>query len=145
MDRTGAFVLTVVAGALVAAQAPINSHLGKAVGTFQAAFISFLVGTLALFVIVLLAGGFGGMQIGSVPWYYLTGGLLGVVFVSTLLVAVRTLGAAGILAATLVGQMSASVVIDRYGLLGLEKTAVTGSRVAGIAIVVAGTLLVVRS
>jgi bacterial/archaeal transporter family-2 protein len=145
MDRTGAFLLTVAAGALVAAQAPINSHLGKAIGTFQAAFVSFLVGTLALFLVVAIAGGFSDMHLRAVPWYYLTGGLLGVVFVSTLLVAVRTLGAAGILAATLVGQMSASVVIDRFGLFGLEKTAITGSRLSGIAIVVVGTLLVVRS
>ena len=58
-------------------------------------------------------------------WYYLTGGVLGVIFVSTLLVTVRTLGASGILAATLVGQMSASVVIDRFGLFGVERTVVT--------------------
>jgi bacterial/archaeal transporter family-2 protein len=67
------------------------------------------------------------------------------VFVSTLLVAVRTLGASGILAATLVGQMSASVVIDRFGLLGLERTAITLTRVAGIALVAAGAWLVTRA
>ena len=77
-------------------------------------------------------------------WYYLTGGVLGVVFVSTLLVTVRTLGASGILAATLVGQMSASVVIDRFGLFGVERTAVTSVRLAGILLVAAGAWLVVR-
>jgi bacterial/archaeal transporter family-2 protein len=107
MDRNGAFALTIAASALVAAQAPINSHLGKAIGTFQAAFISFAIGTLALVVVVSFAGGFGQMHLASVPWYYLTGGLLGVVFVSTLLVTVRTLGASGILAAGLVGQLTA--------------------------------------
>jgi bacterial/archaeal transporter family-2 protein len=79
-----------------------------------------------------------------VRWYYLTGGVMGVVFVSTLLVTVRALGASGILAATLVGQMSASVVIDRYGLFGVEKASVTPVRLAGIALVAAGAWLVVR-
>jgi transporter family-2 protein len=79
-----------------------------------------------------------------VPWYYLTGGLLGVVFVSTLLVTVRTLGASGILAAGLVGQLTASVIIDKFGLLGLERTAISANRVIGLALVAAGAWLVTR-
>jgi transporter family-2 protein len=144
MDRNTALVLTIAASAGVAAQAPINSHLGKSIGTFQAAFVSFAVGTIALALVVAVAGSFATIHLGSVRWYYLTGGLLGVVFVSTLLVSVRTLGASGILAAGLVGQMSASVVIDKYGLLGLEKTAITASRIAGIALVAVGAWLVTR-
>ena len=41
---------TALVGGAVALQAPINSHLGKAVGTFQAAFLSFAIGTVALLV-----------------------------------------------------------------------------------------------
>jgi bacterial/archaeal transporter family-2 protein len=145
MDRNGALALTVAASALVAMQAPINSHLGKAIGTFQASFVSFAIGTAALAVVV-AAAGFGDIsKATTVPWYYLTGGLLGVVYVTTLLVAVRTLGAAGILAGTLVGQMAASIVIDRFGLLGVQQIAITGTRVAGIALVSAGAWLVTRS
>jgi bacterial/archaeal transporter family-2 protein len=144
MDRSAAFALTIASSAVIAAQAPINSHLGRAVGTFQAAFISFAIGTLALAVIVSFSGGFGVIDLGAVRWYYLTGGLLGVVFVSTLLVTVRSLGAAGILAAGLGGQMTASVAIDRFGWLGVERTAITPLRIAGIALVAAGAWLVVR-
>jgi bacterial/archaeal transporter family-2 protein len=144
MDRGAAFALTVASSAVIAAQAPINSHLGRSIGTFQAAFVSFAVGTLALAVIVVFAGGYGQIDLGGVRWYYLTGGVLGVVFVSTLLVTVRALGASGILAATLVGQMSASVVIDRFGLFGVERASVTSVRLAGILLVAAGAWLVVR-
>src|SRR5215217_8237867 len=48
MDRGLALALTAVVGGMVALQAPINSGLGKAVGNFQAAFVSFLVGTVIL-------------------------------------------------------------------------------------------------
>jgi bacterial/archaeal transporter family-2 protein len=143
MDRRAAFALTVAAGALIAAQAPINSHLGRAVGTFQAAFVSFVVGAIALGIVAMFTGGLA-VDLGSVRWYYLTGGLMGAVFVTTLLVAVRTLGASGILAASLVGQMSASVVIDRLGLFGIARTPISASRVAGIVVVAAGAWLVVR-
>jgi transporter family-2 protein len=145
VDRNAALTLTVIASAVVAAQAPINSHLGKSIGTFQAAFVSFAIGTAALFLVLVIGGGLGDVHLGAVRWYYLTGGLLGVVFVSTLLVAVRTLGAAGILGGTLVGQMGASVVIDRFGLFGVERAAITATRLAGIALVAAGAWLVTRA
>ena len=47
-DRGLAVVLTAAVGGLVALQAPINSALGQAVGTCQAAFLSFAIGTAAL-------------------------------------------------------------------------------------------------
>ena len=47
MDRGVAVVLTAFVGGLIALQAPINSTLGRIVGTFQAAFVSFAIGTIA--------------------------------------------------------------------------------------------------
>ena len=49
MDKTPIAVLaTVFAGGFIALQAPINAALGKAVGSFPAASISFAIGTAAL-------------------------------------------------------------------------------------------------
>jgi bacterial/archaeal transporter family-2 protein len=143
MDRGSAFALTVASSALIAAQAPINSHLGRAIGTFQAAFVSFAVGAAALAVIAIFTGGLA-FDLGSVRWYYLTGGLMGAVFVTTLLVTVRTLGAAGILAAGLVGQMTASVAIDYFGWFGVARAPITTTRISGILLVAVGAWLVIR-
>src|SRR4051795_8098122 len=103
MDRGAAVALTALGGGLIALQAPINSHLGKAVGTFQGALISFLIGTLALTVIAALAkGGLGQMgDARGLAWHWFLGGLLGAVYVTTVLVTVRTLGAGGVTAATI--------------------------------------------
>jgi bacterial/archaeal transporter family-2 protein len=134
------------AGALVAMQAPINSRLGKTVGGVQAATFSFLVGTAALVAIsFVLRGGLGSLgSIGKVPWWALIGGLLGAVFVFVALEAVKTLGASGLTAAVIAGQLAMSVVIDRFGLLGIAKTPITLHRVLGIVLLVAGVALVVR-
>ncbi|MGI8585976.1 MAG: DMT family transporter, partial [Thermoleophilaceae bacterium] len=60
MDRGPAVLLMVVAGGLIALQAPINAMLGRSVGTFAAASVSFAIGTMALVAItVLVGGGFG--------------------------------------------------------------------------------------
>jgi transporter family-2 protein len=60
------------------------------------------------------------------------------------LISVRTLGAGGVTAATIAGQLTMSVVIDRAGLLGLDQRALTPGRVLGIALLAAGTFLIVR-
>ncbi len=146
VDRWVPVLATVAAGGLVAMQAPINSTLGKAVGTFAAASVSFAVGLVVLASItVLFGGGFGDVgNIADLRWYYLTGGLLGAAYVTTVLVSVRTLGAGGVTAATIAGQLALSVALDRAGVLGLEEKALTPARVAGLVLLAAGVFLVVK-
>ena len=145
MDRGLAVVLTAFVGGLIALQAPINSSLGKSVGTFAAATVSFGIGTVALVAITVVAGGFGQLgEVRSVPWHYLIGGLLGAAYVTSVLVTVRSLGAGGVTAATIAGQLTASVIIDRFGLLGLDEKPLTLQRLAGVALLAIGTFLVVR-
>jgi transporter family-2 protein len=141
-----AVVVTAIVGGLIALQAPINSALGKSVGTFQAAFVSFAIGTLVLAVIAALAkGGFSQIpEARNLSWYYLTGGVLGAIYVTTVLVTVRELGAGPVVAATIAGQLTAGVVIDQYGLLGVAKEPVTAAKLAGIVLLAAGVYLIVR-
>lgn len=145
MDKWLPALATVVAGGLVALQAPINSTLGKSTGTFAAASISFAIGLVVLVAITVVAGGFGDVaKAADLKWYYLMGGVLGAAYVTTVLVAVRELGAGGVTAATIAGQLGASVLIDRAGVLGLPEKALTPSRVAGIVLLAAGVFLIVR-
>jgi transporter family-2 protein len=139
-----ALLLSAFAGMLVAMQPPINSKLGNAIGTFAAATVSFTVGTIALFVVALAAGGNHVGDLRHVPWWYFLGGFIGAVFVASSLVTVRTLGAGGVVAATIAGQLTMSVIIDRFGLLGLEHKPLTLARIAGVVLLAAGVLLVVR-
>jgi bacterial/archaeal transporter family-2 protein len=145
MDKWIPVLATVVAGGLVAMQAPINSTLGKTVGTFAAASVSFAIGLAVLVAITLVAGGFGSVSnAADLRWYYLTGGLLGAAYVTTVLLSVRELGAGGVTAATIAGQLTMSVFIDRAGVLGLEERGLTAQRILGIVLLAAGTVLIVR-
>lgn len=145
MDRGLAVLLTAIAGGLIALQAPINAGLGKGAGSLPAALISFVIGTVALAAIVVFsgkAGGLGGAF--DISWYYLLGGLLGAVYVTTALVAVSAIGAGGVAAMTVASQLIASVAIDRLGLFGLDQVALSPERVVGVLLLLAGTVLVVR-
>ena len=146
MSNGVAVLLTAFVGGLIALQAPINSELGRHVGTFQAAFVSFAIGTVVLAVIASLArGGMGQIgEVKDVAWYYLAGGVLGAIYVTTVLVTVRELGAGPVVAATIAGQLSAGVVIDQYGWLGVEKEPITAAKIIGILLLAAGVYLIVR-
>lgn len=145
MDRGVAVLLTACAGGLVALQAPINAGLGKATGGLPAALVSFSVGSLILAAIVVLSGKAAGLGSAfDVSWYYLLGGLLGAAYVTTALLAVSAIGAGGVAAATVTGQLTAAVVIDRLGLFGLDQVPITAARVAGIGLLLAGTFLILR-
>jgi transporter family-2 protein len=148
MDGKAIAVLaTAAAGGLVAMQAPINSGLGKTVGSLPAASFSFAIGLVALVGITLVSGeGFGRLgDVGGLSWYYLIGGLLGAVYVTTVLISVRTLGAGGVTAATIAGQLTLSVVLDQLGVLGLAQREITPARIVGVALLAAGVVLVVRN
>ncbi len=146
MDKGLAVGLTAVVGGLIALQAPINSGLGKRIGTLPAASVSFAIGTVLLVILALVfGGGFGRLgEAWNLPWYYLLGGILGAAYVTTVLVTVRPLGAGGVVAATIAGQLTAAVVVDQLGILGVDKQVVTAPRLAGVLLLAAGTFLVVK-
>ena len=58
------------------------------------------------------------------------------------LVAVRTLGAGGVVAATVTTQLIVSALLDRFGVLGLDEIGLTPLRVAGFVLLLSGTLMV---
>jgi bacterial/archaeal transporter family-2 protein len=145
MDRGLAVTLMALTGGLIAMQPAVNAGLGKATGNIAAALVSFAIGTLLLAVIVALAGQTGGVgEAFGVPWYLLLGGVLGAAYVFSALVTVSSIGAGGVAAATITGQLTFSIVLDRIGFLGLEATPITLDRVAGVLLLLAGTFLIVR-
>jgi transporter family-2 protein len=82
--------------------------------------------------------------VAHVQWYYLLGGALGAAYVFSALVLVSQIGAGAVAAATVTGQLTTSVLLDRIGFLGLDQQPLTASRVAGVGLLLAGTFLIVR-
>jgi bacterial/archaeal transporter family-2 protein len=108
-----------------------------------AAFVSTAISALVMGVVFVASGRLSQLgSVPSVPLIYLTGGLLGAALVSVSLVAVRTLGAGGVVAATVCTQLIVSALLDRFGALGLDTVALTPWRVAGFGLLLAGTLMV---
>jgi bacterial/archaeal transporter family-2 protein len=146
MDRGVAVAVAAVIGGLVATQAPLNSQLGRSVGGLQASVVALFVSLVALTTLATVTGGLGGIRrIGDAPWHVaIGGGLAGALYVGSIVWTVRALGAGGLTAVTIAGQLAVAVAMDHYGWLGVERTPVTVAKVAGIVLLGLGTWLVIR-
>lgn len=146
MDRLGPALLAFAGGGLIAAQAPINARLKLVVGSpILAAAISFVVGTAALVLGVLLTDAQGGVtRTGGGPWWAYLGGLCGAVLVTATLVATPRLGVTTTFVAVIAGEVIIAAVIDRFGLFGVVQRAVTPTRVVAIVLMVVSMVLLLR-
>ncbi len=146
MSRPVAIVCTLLAGAVVAFQPPANASLSRYVGDLGAAFVSIMIAALIIAALLVTIGHPGRLSaIGSIRPVHVLGGVGGATIVTVSLIAVRPLGAAALVALLITAQLVVAVVIDRFGWLGLEHIPISGTRLVGIALAIAGTVLVTRT
>ncbi len=143
MDRGVAILLTLFAGALVAFQPPANASLAKHVGNLEATLVSLLISITIISLMLAFSGGFAGLSgITAFRPEHALGGIAGAAIVFVSIVTVKPLGAGGVAAATVATQLIGSAILDRFGVLDLEKVGLSATRVVGIALLVVGTVLV---
>jgi transporter family-2 protein len=138
-------LLAFVTGAGVAAQSVINSRLRLLLGgPFWAAAAQFIVGLLLLLLIALAtrqpAPATNGL--GSAPWWVWTGGAFGAIFIVVTIVLTAKIGATLTLASIIVGQLTAALVVDHYGLFGGTVVRLTPLRLTGVALLLLGVMLI---
>jgi transporter family-2 protein len=141
-----AILLVVLAGGATALQAPTNARLAGAVlSPVNAAFVSFAVGTIALGIVALILQTRPDMSAArGLPWYAWVGGLYGAVFVVAAAWAVPRLGVALTITLMVAGQLLISLVLDHFGALGVPRQPLNLGRLAGVALVIGGVLMVRR-
>ena len=138
-------MLAFVAGAVLPLQAGVNSQLkGYAGSAVVSAFISFLVGTVALFALALsLRLPWPSLSVlAQAPWWAWTGGLMGAVLVYLLIVLAESLGAAVMVALIIMGQMVVSLFLDHYGFVGYSRHPINPARIIGTVLLLAGVFLI---
>jgi len=138
-----ALILVFLAGMAVAIQTPINGLLAQTSGNgIFAATVSFLVGTLALAVILLSSQQLPSpASLRAVPWWMWTGGLLGAFYVWAALSNVHRIGALSLVAALIAGQLTAALILDAAGAIGLSASPISWQRIVAVFLVAGGVLL----
>ena len=75
-------------------------------------------------------------------WWKFMGGILGVLYVTGVVIAAPRIGAANALAFIVGGQFVAAIVIDHFGWMRLPVNPISFYRIAGIALLLAGVYLI---
>ena len=131
-----------LASLAVGIQHPLNSELAGNIGDLPAGLVNFTVGTVLLALAVLLTGKARALLKAreARPEYFL-GGLIGLIVVCTSLSAVTVIGAAGLTAALVTGQMIGSLLLDRTGAFGLTRIPIDRIRILAAIALLLGTFL----
>ena len=139
------YLLPVFAGIAITIQAGVNSQLRVAIDhPLLAALISFIVGTVALGVLLLFSKQVMPdlAQYSTINWYKYTGGLLGAFVVTVTLLSVKQIGAGNMVVLIVAGQLVTAVLMDHFGVLGLNPNPVSVQKLLGIGLLIAGAWLV---
>ena len=140
------YLLALLAGMATMIQTGINSQLQIvwAKSSILAAFVSFFVGTLCLlFYLLVTRTSLPPLPAKFVPWHWI-GGLFGAFFISATVYVAPRLGATTMIGLVLAGQLSVSLILDHFGLIGYAQKSITWQRVLGAFFVGGGAFLIRR-
>ncbi|WP_321288760.1 DMT family transporter [uncultured Sunxiuqinia sp.] len=138
-------IIVLLIGCLLAIQGSINTQLTTFLKhPMQGALVNFMVGFVCLVGLNLI---FRTQipdweHVKAAPWYLFAGGMLGAIFVSSVIFFIPKIGVSTVLAASIGGQLIAASVIDHFGLFGLTVQHISPSRIAGILLLLGGIFLI---
>lgn len=145
--------LGLFAGMASPIQTSINSELRIALHSpFIASLVSFLVGLIVLLFLTSLIEHrrlFHSNHLETSknfitgnPWWLWTGGILGVIFITSNILLLPIVGASLTVVLALSGQMIIALIIDHFGWFGIAKHRLNVQRILGIVLMIAGIMII---
>jgi transporter family-2 protein len=131
----------------VVVQQILNANLRAQLSSaIWSGFASYLVGVLCM---TALAGALqepfpSTAMMARIPWWAWSGGLFGAIFIGISILVAHQLGAATLIALLVTGQMTAAIILDHFGWLGLTQRPVDIPRMIGVCLLIGGVLLIRR-
>lgn len=133
--------LALLAGVAAAYQPGINARFADHAGArVWGGVANFVVGLIAMTAVTIVMRPTvpSAEHLAAGPWWMWLGGLCGAFFVTLAIILVPRVGAAAYLSAMIAGQLTASVIIDHFGHMGLPVREITPGRAVGVVLVLAG-------
>jgi transporter family-2 protein len=141
--------LAIGAGAALPLQGAVNAQLRADLDAPVAAgAVSFVVATAGMAALLLAAVARVSTArpriepLRRLPWWGWLGGLVGATYVTSVFLLIPEIGTAPTIALTVAGQQTASVFVDRFGLLRLPRRPVGRARLTAVGVLLAGVMLV---
>ncbi|WP_147103608.1 DMT family transporter [Tateyamaria sp. syn59] len=135
-------LIMLLAGIGIPILAALNAALGTRVGSpAAAATVLFIIAFGTAATVFVLTGAQGLSKIASAPKHLLLAGVLIAFYVLSITYIAPHFGVGNAVFFVLLGQLISAAAIDHFGLFGAQATALSATRMGGIALMAAGVWL----
>ncbi|RNC29329.1 MAG: hypothetical protein AWM53_00682 [Candidatus Dichloromethanomonas elyunquensis] len=138
-------VMAALSGVAMALQGTFNSQLAQKTSLLSSTFLVHILGTLTAVIVLLLwkvpVLRHKWLQI---PWYLYLGGILSVVIIALVALSISKIGVCNTTTAIIIGQVGAAVLIDHFGILGVQRITWNPWQILGLTLFAAGAKLLFR-
>jgi transporter family-2 protein len=141
-----AVFLSLVAGLAGSIQVAVSGTFGRRIGVLEAAAFGAIFAALILVALVALASrSLGGIAagLGEPPWLWLNG-VMSAIVVAGITYAGPRIGTFATIALVIAAQLFMAVLIDAFGMFGLERIPINWARISGLVLLAAGAALVLK-
>ncbi|GGH98818.1 MULTISPECIES: DMT family transporter [Mammaliicoccus] len=136
------YIIAILAGSVLSFESAIYGKLGENIGQLETSFYNFLMGTLILGILVLFFGKGEMSFVPKAPKWSLFGGILGVIYLTVIVVSVPFVGVGITMTAVIIGQLIMSMVVEHFGWLGIERTRVNKEKIFAVIAMVIALILI---
>jgi bacterial/archaeal transporter family-2 protein len=136
------YIAALLAGASLSIEGAIYGELGKSIGKLESSFYNFFVGTIILTVVLLFLGKGSLSYTFKAPKWQLSGGVLGIIYLTILVISIPLVGVGLSMISVIVGQMMMSMLIEHNGWLGSRKTKMNREKIVAAVLMAISLVLI---
>jgi len=137
-------IIAAIGGIAITLQAQFMGIMDKSIGTLESMFITYASGGLLISLAMLVNRGGNLSAWGSVPWYALSAGVLGLIIVGTIGYSTPRLGLVTAFTILVASQFIVGALLDHFGILGADLRPLNLTRIAGIGVMLLGVWLIIH-
>ena len=126
------YILALFAGSALSFEGAIYGELGKTIGQLETSFYNFFMGSIILGLLWIFFGKGKLSYAVEAPKWSLLGGVLGVVYLTSIVISVPFVGVGITMVSVIIGQLVMSMVIEHYGWLGSKQTRINKEKVFAV-------------
>jgi transporter family-2 protein len=136
------YILAVLAGSALSFEGAIYGQLGKTIGQLETSFYNFFMGSIIMGLLWIFFGKGKLSYAVEAPKWSLLGGVLGVVYLTAIVISVPFVGVGIAMVAVIIGQLVMSMVIEHYGWLGSKQTRINKEKVFAVISMIIALILI---
>ncbi len=136
------YIAALLAGAALSVEGALYAILGESIGKLESSLYNFVVGTI-IHGIAMLFWGKGTLSYTvKAPKWQLTGGLLGIIYLTVLVIGIPLIGVGLAMSSVVVGQLVMSMIIEHKGWLGSPMVKVRSEKIIAVFLMLVSIFLI---